>query len=238
MRIVYLQHVPFEDLAGIGTWARGRGHEVSAVRLFAAEALPELDAFEWLMVMGGPMNIHDDGAHPWLAEERRFIRRAIDAGRLVLGVCLGAQLVADALGARVYRNPAGREIGWFDVRPTPEAAGSVTFAGVPDAVTVLHWHGDTFDLPADAVRLAESDATEIQAFEAYGGRVLALQFHPEATPRSVMALAEAAAEELTPGQEHVQPAGRLLSGAARHEAALQELLADILGRMERLHPMA
>jgi GMP synthase-like glutamine amidotransferase len=187
--------------------------------------------------MGGPMNVHEDDRFPWLAQERRFIRRAIDDGRLVLGVCLGAQFVADALGARVFRNPTGREIGWFAVRPTPEAAGSVTFAGVPERAMVFHWHGDTFDLPAQAVRLAESDATRIQAFEALGGRVLAVQFHPEATADSVASLAREAADELGPEQPYVQTAGELISGAARHQAELGGLLADILGRMERLHPV-
>jgi GMP synthase-like glutamine amidotransferase len=239
MRIVYLRHVPFEGLAGIGTWAEGRGHEVRAVRMFAGEVPPEPDGFDWLIVMGGPMDIHDDSAYPWLEGERRFIRRAIDAGRLVLGVCLGAQFVADALGARVFHNPSGPEIGWFDIRPTPEAAGSVTFAGVPDRATVFHWHGDTFDLPAGAVRLAESDVTEIQAFEACDGRVLAMQFHPEATPASVLELSRAEADELAPaGRPHVQSAGELLSGAALHQGKQQELLADILGRMERLHPVS
>ncbi len=234
MRITWLQHVPFEGLAAIAPWAAERGHDVTRVRVFAGEPLPGLETFDWLVIMGGEMGVHDDADHPWLAAERGFVREAIDAGKLVLGVCLGAQFVADALGGRVYRNPAGREIGWWELRPTPEAAGSVTFADVSDSFLTLHWHGDTFELPAAGVLLAESDATPVQAFEALGGRVVALQFHPEMTSAGLEGILAGAADELD-GSDFVQSAEELRAGIAEHEALNAAVLAGILSRMEGLH---
>jgi GMP synthase-like glutamine amidotransferase len=230
VRVVSLHHVSFEGLGAIGPWLAEHGHQVTQVRLFAGEDLPAADSLDWLIVMGGPMNIHDDADHPWLSAERAFVRRAIDDGKLVLGICLGSQFVADALGARVFRNPNGNEIGWFPVHATPAAAGSTTMAGWPDAAHVFHWHGDTFDLPEGAVRLAWSDATPVQAFEACDGRVLALQFHPEATLEGVTALADAGADELD-GSTWVQSREELQAGCAEHLPALGEQLADILTRL-------
>jgi GMP synthase-like glutamine amidotransferase len=231
VRVVSLHHVSFEGLGAIGPWLAERGHEVTQVRLFAGEELPAADTYDWLIVMGGPMNIHDDARHAWLPAERRFVRRAIDDGKLVLGICLGSQFVADALGARVFRNPSGNEIGWFPVHASPEADGSANMAGWPDAAPAFHWHGDTFDLPEDAVRLAWSEATPVQAFEARDGRVLALQFHPEATLEGVTALADADADELD-GSAWVQTREELLAGCVEHVPTLSARLADILARLE------
>lgn len=231
MRVVSLHHVSFEGLGAIEPWLAERGHEVTQVRLFAGEGLPAADEFDWLIVMGGPMSIHDDADHAWLPAERRFVRRAIDDDKLVLGICLGSQFVADALGAHVFHNSNGREIGWFPVHATAEAAGSATMAGWPEAAPAFHWHGDTYDLAADAIRLAWTQATPMQAFEARGGRVLALQFHPEATLEGVTALADAAADELD-GSRWAQSREELLAGCEEHLPALGRLLGDILGRME------
>uniref|UniRef100_UPI0035623CEA type 1 glutamine amidotransferase n=1 Tax=Pontiella sp. TaxID=2837462 RepID=UPI0035623CEA len=110
MNLHWLQHVPFEGLGTIEQWAADHGAEITCTRLYAGDALPDLNSFDRLVVMGGPMGIHDHGEHPWLVEEKRFIKQAIDANKTVVGICLGAQLMADALGAEVYPGPH-KEIG-------------------------------------------------------------------------------------------------------------------------------
>ena len=234
MRIVNLRHVPFEGLGTIAAWARDRGHTLVEHRVFEDDCFPASDEYDWLVVMGGPMNVYQDGDHPWLARERGFARKAIEDGKLVLGVCLGAQMLADALGGRVYKN-AQPEIGWFPVTLAAEAAVSRTFRDLPAVFTALHWHGDTFDIPNGATLLAMSDATPNQAFEANGGKVVAMQFHLEATPKSVAALIGACGDELLE-LPCIQTAAELASGAQQHAAAMRPLLEDILSRMERLGP--
>lgn len=180
MRVHWLQHADFEDLGCIGPWLTERGHAVRGTALYAGAALPAVEDFDVLIVMGGPMNIYEHAEHPWLAAEKALIRAAITAGRRVLGICLGAQLIADVLGGPVRRN-ADTEIGWFPLRLTPEGRAHPLFAGLPDVFTGFHWHGDTYALPPGAVRLAESAACAQQAYAFDGSRVLGLQFHLEVT---------------------------------------------------------
>lgn len=215
MHIHYLQHVPFENIAGIGDWADARGHEVTMTRLFEGEFEHPGD-FDLLVVMGGPMNIYQEAEYPWLAEEKRFIRATIDSGVRVLGVCLGAQLVADVLGGPVTRGPEP-EIGWYPVELAPEAAAVPGFSALPGRFTPLHWHGDTFAIPPGAVRLASSEICENQAFAYDDGRVLALQFHIEATPASWGALSVACADELERPGEWVSSAEEMLGDAEGFE---------------------
>jgi GMP synthase (glutamine-hydrolysing) len=158
--------------------------------------------------MGGPMNIYEEKEYPWLAAEKRFIEKAIEKDKIVLGICLGAQLIADVLGARVVRNRY-KEIGWFPVSLRPEGLASVPFQGFPDEFQALHWHGDTFSLPAGAAMLAESEACPAQAFSANDSRVLALQFHLESSVESVRALIRNCSNELVDG-EYVQGADAIL----------------------------
>jgi len=189
MKLHYLQHVPFEGLGIIEDWAKAQSAEINCTRLFADEKLPPLESFDWLVVMGGPMGIYDHEDHPWLIAEKKLIRAAIDANKTVLGICLGAQLIADVLGAKVYPGPQ-KEIGWFPIR---RSAGAPEW--LPEELTVFHWHGDTFDIPNGATRLAASVACENQGF-IYNNRVVALQFHLETTPESMEALIENCADEL------------------------------------------
>ncbi|MEJ2632928.1 MAG: type 1 glutamine amidotransferase [Acidihalobacter sp.] len=130
--------------------------------------------------MGGPMNIYEEGAYPWLVEEKRFIRQAIEAGKVVLGFCLGGQLIADALGARVARNPE-TEIGWFELQPVASGVTPPLDRMLGRPLMGFHWHGDRFDLPEGARFCARSEACAHQGFS-YEGRVYAFQFHAEATP--------------------------------------------------------
>jgi len=179
MRVHCLQHADFEDLGCIAPWLAANGHQVSGTRLYAVEVLPDSAAFDALIVMGGPMNIYEYDRYPWLRDEKRLIRAAVDAGKRVLGVCLGAQLLADVLGGPATRN-AHSEIGWFPLSLTTAGRESALFADLPPDFTGFHWHGDTYALPPGATCLAVSEACAQQAF-ALGQRVLGLQFHLEVT---------------------------------------------------------
>lgn len=179
MRIHWLQHADHEDPGCITPWLAQRDAKVGKTCLPAGDTLPSVDAFDALIVMGGPMNIYEHAEHPWLAPEKRFIRAAIEAQRRVLGICLGSQLIADVLGAPVTRNPHP-EIGWFDVRLNTQGQAHPLFADWPQTFEAFHWHGDTFAIPPGAQNLACSDACAHQAF-VYGHHVLGLQFHLEVT---------------------------------------------------------
>jgi GMP synthase-like glutamine amidotransferase len=180
-RLHYLQHVPNEGLGYIGQWALRHNHTVTVTRLYADDPFPALDDFDFLVILGGPMNIYDEKHHPWLAYEKAFIRIVIESGKPMLALCLGSQLVADALGAKVTRNKHN-EIGWFPVTWTDEACAR--FPNLPNPLTVFHWHEDTFSIPPNAILLASSEACPHQGY-AYGESIIALQFHPEVMPMSL-----------------------------------------------------
>ncbi len=222
MNIHYLQHVPFEGPAFIEGWAHRHGHTLSRTRLFANEPLPNLERFDCLLILGGPMSIHDELEHIWLKAEKWFVRQVIDSGKPLLGICLGAQLIADALGARVYRGEQ-KEIGWYPVELTPEFIRHPLGTKLPEQLTPLHWHGETFELPEGAIRMASSAVTRNQGF-LYHDRVCALQFHLEATQASAAELAACCADEL---QEEgmIQGSDEILADAEHFNAAHRHLEA-------------
>ena len=179
-----LRHVPFEDLGLLAPLLEQRGHSVRYVEMPTA-ALDAVDAVspDLLVVLGGPIGVYETDRYPFIDREVEWLERRLAARRPTLGICLGSQLIAKALGARVY--PSGiKEIGWEPVTLTPAAATSCLrhLAGTP----VLHWHGDTFDLPAGAVHLASTPACRNQAF-AVGEHALGLQFHAEAAGQALEA---------------------------------------------------
>ena len=163
MRVHVFQHVPFEGPGSVAQWAHARGAALTVTPLLEPHSLPELGAVDVLVVLGGPMSVHDEACLPWLRDEKHFIGDAIASGTPVLGICLGAQLIAAALGARVYAG-AKREIGWFPVYGLDHAEQAFRF---PDVVNAFHWHGETFDLPTGATLLARSEACACQAFQHY-----------------------------------------------------------------------
>lgn len=223
MRIRCLQHVPFENAGAIEDWARAHGHDWASVPVWEA-ALPTPAQFDWLIVMGGPMSVYDAAHHPWLDAERALLREAVDRGRRVLGICLGAQLLAEALGGVVSpaRTP---EIGWWPIEVTAAGADSPV-AGWPAEMVVFHWHSEQFSLPPGATGLARSEACPQQGFH-LGTHVVGLQFHLEMLPAGIDRLAAACSEDLVPGP-FVQPRARLAGvPAQRHRAlaALHQLLA-------------
>jgi GMP synthase-like glutamine amidotransferase len=194
LRIHYLQHVPFEGLGYINTWIQENGHSLTSTALYKSTFFPSLNDFDWLIIMGGPMNVNDHKSHPWLASEKEFIKKAINTGKTVIGVCLGAQLIASALGARVYPNTK-KEIGWFPVSKTYDGMHQSLLSNIPEVTTVFHWHGDTFDLPYDATHLFQTDICPNQSF-LYKKNVLALQFHLEMTPEAIIEISENCRNEL------------------------------------------
>lgn len=224
MRVHHIRHVEFENLGSIENWLESQGHTVTCTRMYANDPLPQINQFDWLIVMGGPMSANDDATLPWMKPEKEFIRNVIDAGKPVLGVCLGSQLIAAALGARVYPNTQ-REIGWFPIQRSPDATQHPFGELLPSQIDVFHWHGDTFDLPNGAVRLASSAACLNQAY-AYSNNVLALQFHLEMTPVLAQNLTVHCCDELGPAP-YVQTPEDLLANASRYERTNQ-LMATFL----------
>jgi GMP synthase (glutamine-hydrolysing) len=200
--LLALQHIACEPPAAFEDELRSRELDLVRVELDEGEPLPDWRDFAGLVVMGGPMGAYEDEAHPWLVEEKRLIRDAAEAGHPVWGVCLGAQLLATALGADVYPGPAA-EVGLLPVQLTPAAADDPVFRDLPASFPTLQWHGDTFDLPTGATLLGSSPAYPNQAFvykRAYG-----LQFHLEVSPElaaewgEVPAYAESLEAILGPG---------------------------------------
>ncbi len=201
MRVHHLQHVPFENLGSIKTVLKKNGHTMSSSHLYKGDNLPSVNDLDLLIVMGGPMSVSDENIYPWLKAEKQFIKEAIKYGKKVLGICLGAQLIAEVLGAEVHKNKY-REIGWFNVKKTEEAAQTVLSNILPDGFEAFHWHGDTFEIPAGAIHIAQSEACKNQGF-IFDNRVLALQFHLETTTESAEALLKNCRDELD-GSKYVQ----------------------------------
>jgi GMP synthase (glutamine-hydrolysing) len=176
-KVLACRHVPFEDLGSIADSLAAHGIEYEYADLYAGDE-PDIRDADGLILMGGPMSANDD--LPYLRQELKLIGEAASTGLPILGVCLGSQLIAKALGARVYRNPV-KEIGWYKVRWTEAAARDPLHHDLSGSETVFQWHGETFDLPAGAELLATSEACRQQAFRA-GSNIYGLQYHLEVTP--------------------------------------------------------
>jgi GMP synthase-like glutamine amidotransferase len=223
MRAHYLQHVPFEGLGSIEPWLKSNGYALSSTPFFATTRLPDPQSIDLLIVMGGPMSVNDDDEFPWLDLEKQFIREVIALDKPVLGICLGAQLIASAMGANVFPNRV-KEIGWFPVHAVASADPSVF--RFPASQTVFHWHGDTFEWPPHAVPLASSEGCEHQAFQ-LGQRVIGLQFHLETTPEAARDLVAHCRHELVPAR-YVQTEADILSAPSNHYQSINDLMSRIL----------
>jgi len=230
MKVHVLQHVPFEGLGSIERWLNDRRAEVAYTRFFASPVLPAVAGIDLVIVLGGPMGVHDEGSYPWLVAEKRFVGDCIDRGLAVLGICLGAQIIATVLGAQVYANPE-REIGWWPLQQLAAAADSPLFAGFPSQVEVFHWHGDTFDLPPGADHIARSTACAHQAF-VYRERTVGLQFHLETTGDSARQLLSMCADEIVPGP-FIQSAEAMIADPRRF-AAINGLMYRLLDNFARV----
>jgi len=228
MRAHCFQHVPFEGLGSIEPWLEANGYTLTHTRFFESMELPEPAAIDLLVVMGGPMSVNDEDQFPWLVLEKQFVRKVIESGIPVLGICLGAQLIASAMGAKVSPNPV-KEIGWFPIRTVASDTGTAfTF---PPSETVFHWHGETFGLPPGAIQLAKSQGCENQAFQ-LGNSVIGLQFHLETTPESARELISHCREELVPSG-YVQTEEEILSASPDRYESINRLMESILAFLQQ-----
>lgn len=227
MRVHVLQHVPFEGLGSIEGWLTKQGASVAYTRFYESATLPNARDIDFVIVLGGPMSVNDEHEFPWLVEEKRFVASAIYADKAVLGICLGCQLIASALGSRVYPSPF-KEIGWFPVKGESHISESFRF---PASVNVFHWHGETFDLPPSAVHLASSEGCRNQAYQV-GRNVLGLQFHLEATSASAEAIISKCSDELTPGR-FIQTAEELRAVPASEYVGINTLMDRVLSYVTR-----
>ena len=199
------------------------GYDITNTRFFETGELPGINEIDLLIIMGGPMSVNDENELPWLIREKRFICDAIDNGKPVLGICLGAQLIASAMGAKIFPN-AFKEIGWFPIQGISSIDSSAF--RFPASAEVFHWHGETFDLPTGAILLARSEGCENQAFQ-IGKSVIGLQFHLETTPESARELVSNCRDELVAG-EYIQTEQDILSAPQERYRTINSLMSDIL----------
>lgn len=230
MKCIALQHVAFEDLGLFADGLRHAGYEID----YRQAGIAPVEADEWrdadlVVVLGGPIAAYDTRTFPFLLDEIAGVRARLERRRPTLGLCLGAQLMARALGARVFRS-AAKEVGWAPVALTAE--GRASCLAPLESVPVLHWHGDTFDVPAGSTLLARTQATPHQAF-GIGRHALALQFHPEVDPSTIEAWLIGHSCELAQAGIDV-PALRAQSAAsgAATRAAAASVLRNWLGQLE------
>ena len=184
MRLHYIQHVPFENPGVILNWASTRSIDVSFTKMYESELFPDLSQLDFLVVMGGPMSVNEESEFPWMKNEKRFIKNCMDQNKKILGICLGAQMLADVLGAEVSKNKH-KVIGWFDVDKTSDSVFSKMF---PDKFKAFHWHGECFKIPNGAEKLFQSEACDNQGF--IYNNFVGLQFHIESNEESISSMIE------------------------------------------------
>ena len=228
MHIHYFQHNHFEDLGYIGDWAKSNNFTTSVTRFDLKPELPSIKDFDWLVIMGGAMGVHDSDQYPWILEEIKFINEVIRSGKIVIGVCLGSQLIASALGAGVYKN-SEPEMGFWPIKFSPEAQQDQVFKHFPANLMVMHFHFDTFELPEGAVAMAESTVTPVQAFR-YGNNVFALQFHSELTESNTPIFIRELTSQIVPGRLVQQPTEMLqnISNCRLNNQFFAKMLDEIL----------
>lgn len=197
LRIRCFLHVAFEGPGIIDTWARENKHHMDFTRLYENDSLPEAAEVDLLVIMGGPMNVFDFHIHPWMQDEIEWIKDYIQTGKPVIGICLGAQLIAAALGVDIHPG-THKEIGWHVLQFLPSLGEFKICKDLPHSRKVFHWHGDTFPIPQGAVRIASSSAFPNQGF-IFNRTCIALQFHLEVTSESVKGMVENCRNELVAG---------------------------------------
>lgn len=221
MRVHVLQHVGSEGVGSMKEWFHHKGAEITCTRVDLNQTLPDINDIDWLVIMGGPMSVYEEDKYPWLKAEKHFIRKAIESNKRVLGICLGGQLIANAMGAKVYANTQ-QEIGWFPIKKTNEIASWFS-----SDKTLLCWHGDCFDLPESAISFATSDITTHQGF-CLSPRVWALQFHIEAKQGTTEVFYRVTGSCLPKG-DYVQSLDELAS--SKHFDTSKETVFELLNYM-------
>ena len=209
----------------VEAWANAKGYAITRTRFYLGEYLPALDSFDGLVVVGGTMSVYEEVKYSWMSGEKAFIKKAIAADKAVLGLCLGAQLISEAMGGRVTKNPQ-KEIGWFPVSLTEEAKSSAFFSTLPEQLMAFQWHGDTFSIPPGARCLASSEACLNQAFEL--GRAIGVQFHPESSRNSIESLLDHCGSQAE--GPYVQNACDIRAGYG-HLSELSRIMVQLLDRL-------
>lgn len=228
MTLMCFQHSPLEGPSLIGDWASGRGHELRMHPWHASGAVPYNGSWDALIVLGGPMAVYEQDRYPWIREEQRLMRQTLEEGKQVLGICLGAQLLADVLGGRVY--PQGhQEIGWYPLFHQKHALDEVLLHDlIEEHPMAMHWHGDCFEIPPGCRHLASSQACANQAF-AYGRQALGLQFHWEFSRETLQQMLDNEGF-LMPEGTHVQAPSQIMQQAGTYLPASRLALDRLLDR--------
>lgn len=230
MHIHYFQHDHFEDLGFIGDWAASHNFSTSVTRFDKKPELPSLEEFDWLVVLGGKMGVNDTDQYPWIISEIEFIKKVIDSGKIVIGICLGSQLLASALGAGVYKN-SEPEMGFYPVIFNQNAQNDTIFRHFTPELNMMHVHFDIFDLPKGAIAMASSLVTPCQAYR-FGNNVFAFQFHFEISESNAPDFIREITPEIVPGI-HVQSPTEMLQNI-KHCRLNNEIFTKVMDEIERL----
>ena len=228
MRIHFIQHMPFEYPASIADWAAEKNHATTYTKVFEDATFPSTATFDMLVIMGGVMGVYEEDEYAWMPSEKLFIKNTIAAKKKVLGVCLGAQFIAEALGAKVFPHTI-KEIGWL---PVEKVALHPLTEKFPQTFTTFHWHGDTFTLPNNAVHLFKTKACAQQGF-VYNDHVAGLQFHMEVKEDLLNGMTEHERSELIKA-DHVQTEDEIKQLTADHINNQQEYMYKFLEGFSRL----
>ena len=223
-------HVPHEGPGVISRWIKKHHHRLEYTRFYNGDPLPDPDTTDLLVIMGGPMNVFDYHIHPWMQEELDWVTSFTATGKPVIGICLGAQIIAASLGSEVFPGKQ-KEIGWHNLQFLPSLGDYRICRDLPSPRKVFHWHGDTFHIPPGAIRIAESQEFANQAF-IFESRVIAFQFHLEVTPEGVRKLVENCRDELVAGP-YIQSEKEILEEKRfyRENQALMYRFLDYMGSL-------
>ena len=227
MKVQVLQHVPYEGIGCMESWLDNKGAEINHTNCYEEFDPINANEIDLAIIMGGPMSVLDEDTYPYLLQEKAYVRDLLNYQTPVLGICLGAQLIAEALGSKIYKNK-DQEIGWFPIKGLASAKDAFE---LPETLTVFHWHGETFDLPDGAVRIAKSEGCKNQAFQ-IGPNVMALQFHLEMTPTSVEEMILNGSDDLDQGK-YIQTANEIRNLTAKHYRTANQIICNALTYLKR-----
>jgi GMP synthase (glutamine-hydrolysing) len=229
MKILFVVHASFEKPGCIESWAHKQGHYTRTVSPYKGERLPDINEFDLLVVMGGPQSSLELDKAPYLYDEIGLIEQAIKEQKRILGVCLGAQLIAEALGAKPERSPH-REIGMYPVELLDSAKGDPVFSHFPSKFDVMHWHSDMPGIPTGAVLLAKSEGCPRQAFR-YGDRIYGFQCHFELTLELVNGMIANCVEDLAKPGDYIRSAKELIESDYSQINSKMEFVLDYLAKL-------